>query len=62
VEWKCTKSIEEWVGTNISFDMEDRNGRALLCFAHSGWEAATDTFAACNYGWGRFMTQFKTIL
>jgi uncharacterized protein YndB with AHSA1/START domain len=60
VEWQCIKSIEEWIDTNISFDLEEKDGRTILRFAHSGWRAVTDTFAGCNYDWGRFMTSLKS--
>ncbi len=59
VEWKCINSIEEWIGTNITFDLEEKEGHTLLRFTQSGWRAVTDTFAGCNYDWGRFMTSLK---
>lgn len=60
VEWKCIRSIEEWVDTNISFDLEEKDGRTLLRFTHSGWREVADMFAECNYAWGRFMTSLKS--
>src|SRR4051794_23210422 len=49
VEWQCIDSIDEWIDTNISFDLEEKDGRTILRFAHAGWRAVTDTFAGCNY-------------
>jgi uncharacterized protein YndB with AHSA1/START domain len=59
VEWLCTSSIEEWVDTSISFELEANAEKTLLRFSHSGWKAVTDTFAGCTYDWGRFMTSLK---
>ncbi|WP_018614778.1 SRPBCC family protein [Segetibacter koreensis] len=59
VVWQCINSIEEWIDTNISFELEEKDGRTLLRFAHSGWREVTDMFASCNYDWGRFMTSLK---
>ncbi|MBO9153360.1 SRPBCC domain-containing protein [Chitinophaga sp. GCM10012297] len=59
-EWECIQSIEEWMGTRISFDLEERNGNTLLRFTHGGWKAATDMFAVCNYDWARFISSLKT--
>ncbi len=59
VEWKCINSIDEWIDTNILFELEEKEGHTLLRFTHSGWRAVTDTFAGCNYDWGRFMTSLK---
>lgn len=61
VEWKCITSIEEWVGTDISFDLEEKEGRTILRFGHSGWREVTDTFAACNYNWALFMKSLKSL-
>lgn len=59
VTWQCIISIEEWIGTFISFELEERDGKTLLRFVHSGWPAISDMFATCNYDWGRFMTSLK---
>lgn len=60
VEWKCINSNGEWINTNLSFDLEEKNGHTILRFAHSDWEAPTDFFAACNYAWGSLMTSLKS--
>jgi uncharacterized protein YndB with AHSA1/START domain len=59
VEWKCIQSIDEWVDTTLSFDLEEKDGKTILRFNHSGWRAITDTFAGCNYDWALFMKSLK---
>jgi uncharacterized protein YndB with AHSA1/START domain len=61
VEWKCINSIDEWIDTSISFDLEEKDGRTILRFAHSGWKAVTDTFAGCTYDWALFMKSLKSL-
>ena len=61
VAWQSINSTDEWMNTNISFDLEEKDGRTILRFAHSDWRAATDFFDACNYDWGRFMTSLKSL-
>lgn len=61
VEWECILSIEEWMGTTISFDLEEQqDGRTILRFAHANWTAMTDMFASCNYNWALFMKSLKS--
>jgi uncharacterized protein YndB with AHSA1/START domain len=60
VEWTCIKSIDEWVGTTISFDLEKKNGNTLLRFSHNGWRTITDTFAGCSYDWALFIKSLKS--
>jgi uncharacterized protein YndB with AHSA1/START domain len=61
VEWKCIQSIEEWIGTHVSFDLEEKDGNTILRFAHSGWKAATDMFAGCTYDWAMFIKSLKSL-
>jgi uncharacterized protein YndB with AHSA1/START domain len=61
VEWECINSIEEWIGTSISFDLEEKDGKTILRFTHGGWKAVTDTFAGCTYDWARFMTSLRSL-
>jgi uncharacterized protein YndB with AHSA1/START domain len=61
VEWQCFNSIEEWIGTNISFELEEKDGRTILRFSQAGWRAVTDTFADCNYNWALFMKSLKSL-
>jgi uncharacterized protein YndB with AHSA1/START domain len=61
VEWKGINSIDEWIGTHVSFDLEEKEGNTILRFAHSDWRAVTDTFAVCTYDWSRFITSLKSL-
>lgn len=60
VEWTCTRSIEEWLGTTVSFDLEGTNEKTTLRFTHSDWKDVTDSFASTNYDWGRFLASLKS--
>jgi uncharacterized protein YndB with AHSA1/START domain len=61
VAWSCISSIDEWIGTSISFDLEEKDGRTLLRFTHGGWKEVTDTFAGCSYDWAVFMKSLKSL-
>jgi uncharacterized protein YndB with AHSA1/START domain len=61
VEWKCISSIDEWIGTEISFELEEKNDRTLLRFSHRGWKEVTDTFAGCNYDWAMSLKSLKLL-
>jgi hypothetical protein len=60
VAWECIHSMEEWIGTTISFDLEEKNGNTMLRFAHAGWRAVTDMYASCSYDWALFMKSLKS--
>jgi len=59
VEWECLQGDEEWVGTNFTFEIDEKNGKTFLKFTHKNWREATDFFASCNYQWGLYMKSLK---
>lgn len=59
--WKVINSIDEWVDTSISFDLEEKEGNTIVRFAHANWRASTDMMARCTYDWARFMTSLKSL-
>lgn len=61
VVWECTESIDEWMGTYISFELEEKVEKTLLRFTHGDWKKVTDIFAGCTYDWARFMTSLKSL-
>lgn len=58
--WECINAIDEWIGTRIVFQLEEKDGNTLVRFAQEGWRRATDTFAECNYFWALFMKSLKS--
>ncbi len=60
VAWECIDSIDEWIGTRVSFDLEQKNEKTILRFTHGGWRAVTDMYAGCNYNWALFMKSLKS--
>jgi uncharacterized protein YndB with AHSA1/START domain len=61
VEWLGVQAFEEWIDTTISFNLEEKDGKTILRFAHSGWKEATDTFAVCSYDWAQFLRSLKSL-
>lgn len=59
VKWECIDSIEEWIGTTISFNLEEKEQKTLLRFTHGDWKEVSDIFAGCNYNWALFMKSLK---
>jgi uncharacterized protein YndB with AHSA1/START domain len=60
-EWKCINSIDEWIGTTVTFELEEKDGNTTLRFTHGGWKEITDLYARCNYDWARFLRSLKLL-
>src|SRR6185369_13656439 len=63
VEWECVEGADEWIGTHVIFDIEEKpDGKIFLNFQHAGWKDATEFFSNCNFNWGRFLLSLKYLL
>ncbi|NML19528.1 SRPBCC domain-containing protein [Pseudoflavitalea sp. G-6-1-2] len=61
VVWECLAATEEWIGTKVTFDLEDKDGNTVLRFGHTGWETQTDLFAVCSFDWAMFLRSLKLL-
>jgi uncharacterized protein YndB with AHSA1/START domain len=58
--WDCLGGDREWVGTKLSFELNEKNDSTELMFTHAGWAAQTLFYANCNFHWGGFMQSLKS--
>jgi uncharacterized protein YndB with AHSA1/START domain len=60
VHWTCLGDVDEWVGTELLFEIgETEGGGALLKFSHTGWSSETDLYRQCNTTWGALMYRLR---
>ena len=60
IKWKCTDCIEEWIGTELTFEIEKHDDDLTkVKFAQRGWREETPLYAHCNLKWGMFMLSLK---
>jgi hypothetical protein len=55
VEWECMDGHQEWVGTQICFELRREEGRTKVCFSHSGWEELTEYVGECSFHWANYL-------
>jgi len=59
VAWKCVAGADEWVDTDVTFDLSEENGETIVRFGHRGWREASDFLAHCSYRWAYFLRSLK---
>lgn len=59
--WKCVDGDQEWIGTFVSFILEEKDGKTILKFTHTNWATESDFFGHCNYHWGRYLESLKIL-
>jgi len=50
---------EDWMGTEISFELAQADDQVFVHFRHSGWQAESDFMAHCSTKWGVFLLSLK---
>jgi uncharacterized protein YndB with AHSA1/START domain len=59
IVWICTESDPEWVGTCVTFELIEENGKTKVTLVHSGWRDVSEYYRWCNYNWSFFLYSLK---
>jgi uncharacterized protein YndB with AHSA1/START domain len=62
VNWNCIEGADEWVGTNLSFDLTHNDGQTVVLFAHADWRDPSEFMAHCSARWAYFLLSLKSLL
>lgn len=62
VVWRCLSGPPEWIGTDISFDIQTHDdGNRSALFAHSGWKTTEESFPFITYSWAQILPRLKKL-
>jgi uncharacterized protein YndB with AHSA1/START domain len=61
VGWRCVQGPDEWVGTNLTFDLKpsDAEGETVVLFEHADWREPVEFMYHCSTKWGYFLLGLK---
>ena len=62
VVWRVVEGPEEWIGTTISFDLDQRGDWTIVLFKHEGWKEPVEFMHHCSTKWGVFLLSLKSLL
>ncbi|MFO0780168.1 MAG: SRPBCC domain-containing protein [Nitrospira sp.] len=62
VQWMCVKGPEEWVGTEVSFDLKHENEFTIVLFGHRNWRESREFMAHCSTKWAVFLMSLKELI
>jgi hypothetical protein len=62
VLWQVVDGPEEWIGTRISFDLEQRGDWTIVLFKHAGWQEPVEFMHHCSTKWAVFLLSLKSLL
>lgn len=57
--WHCIDSDPEWIGTHVSFELNEKGGKTSVVLRHTDWREVTEFYRFCNYNWAIFLLSLK---
>lgn len=61
VQWRCTIGPEEWIGTDIVFNLTQDADYTIVIFEHLNWREQIEFTAHCSMKWAIFMLSLKEL-
>jgi uncharacterized protein YndB with AHSA1/START domain len=62
VRWRVKSGPEEWVGTDVTFDLSQQGEYAVVVFGHRNWREAVEFTAHCSMKWATFLLSLKQLV
>ena len=59
VQWRFTAGPEEWVGTDLTFELSRDGDQTLIVFGHRNWREAVEFMAHCSMKWATFLLSLR---
>lgn len=61
VGWRCLAGPPEWVGTDLSFDIDEGDEGVSVLFTHDGWQTTEESFPFIAYSWAQILPRLKSL-
>jgi uncharacterized protein YndB with AHSA1/START domain len=64
VRWRCVAhpSGEEWIGSELFFELVAERDSTMLRFSHRRWLEATDFLRSCSVRWALYLVSLKNLV
>ncbi|MCU7820468.1 SRPBCC family protein [Kitasatospora sp. DSM 101779] len=62
VVWEVVDGPEEWIGTQVRFELEQEGDFTVVLFRHQGWREPVEFMYHCSTKWATFLMSLKKVL
>ncbi|MBF0663603.1 MULTISPECIES: SRPBCC family protein [unclassified Rhodococcus (in: high G+C Gram-positive bacteria)] len=62
VLWEVIDGPEEWIGTHVSWDLEQVGDYTIVLFGHRGWKEPVEFMHHCSTKWALFLMSLKSLI
>jgi uncharacterized protein YndB with AHSA1/START domain len=59
VHWECIGGPEEWLGTEVSFQLKWQDEQTFVSFKHSAWREPVEFMHHCSTKWATFLLSLR---
>ncbi len=59
VLWEVVDGPEEWVGTEVRFELKQEDGFTIVLFSHTGWREPVEFMHHCSTKWATYLISLK---
>jgi uncharacterized protein YndB with AHSA1/START domain len=59
VHWRFKAGPDEWVGTDVTFELSERDGLTIVLFSHANWRELVEFTSHCSMKWATFLLSLK---
>ena len=62
VLWEVIDGPEEWIGTQVRFELKQEDGFTIVLFSHVGWKEPVEFMHHCSTRWATYLMSLKHLL
>jgi uncharacterized protein YndB with AHSA1/START domain len=62
VLWQVVGGPDDWIGTQISFELKQEGDYAIVIFKHLGWKEPNEHMHHCSTKWAIFLMSLKSLV
>lgn len=59
--WKCESGAEDWIGSEVSFQLDESDGKTRVRFSHYNFQELNDFMAGCSFTWARYLISLRDV-
>jgi uncharacterized protein YndB with AHSA1/START domain len=62
VHWKFLEGPDEWIGTEVTFELKQEGDYTIVLFAHRNWKEEVEFTSHCSMKWAIFLVSLKELI
>jgi uncharacterized protein YndB with AHSA1/START domain len=62
VRWRFKAGPDEWIGTDVTFELSQDGDTTLVLFGHRNWREPVEFMAHCSMKWATFLLSLRDLV